>query len=69
MSNECEYRNHCGECEGEIKSYYAMTAYHWDKESGKPDPNRDYFACEKHHADYVEYWTIQWEEYYSQGLL
>ena len=65
----CEYWN-CPDCYcgGEVKLRGAMTAYHWDKESGKPDPNPDFIACDNHWQMYHDHWKEQWDEYYS-GLL
>ena len=55
-------------CGGEVKNRKAMTAYHWDKESGQPDPNPDFMACDNHYEDYRAFWQECWDEYYS-GLL
>lgn len=66
--NECKFKGCDGECEGKIELRDSMTSYHWDKESGKPDPNAPFYACKSHNEMYVEYWSAMWDEYY-RGLL
>lgn len=65
---ECTYKGLCGDepCEGAVELRTAMTQYHWDgPESGKPDPNASFLACESHWVDYHDKWKAQWDEYYG----
>lgn len=63
--HECEHKGHQGPCVGTVKLRHSMTRYHWDPASGTPDPNRDFYACDEHNLQYREFWTEQWNEYYS----
>ena len=64
---KCKYSDHPdGPCEGELKTIYARTAYHFEGIPNSPeDPNRDLILCEFHAKSYQEYWTNMWNEYYS----
>lgn len=67
---ECAFCNH-SPCEGEVKLRSSMTAYHYseeDRESGKPDPNAPFVACDGHYEDYRLFWQLQWDEYWSSVL-
>lgn len=65
---KCDCENMGYPCEGEVKMRHSMTAYHWDKESGKPDPNANFPACESHYLDYYTHYKEMWDEYYA-GIL
>ena len=55
-----------GDCQGKVELHGAMTAYHYEGEkNGSDDPNKDFYACERHYDDYYTYWREQWDEYYS----
>lgn len=69
LMDKCKYRDSMGGgCEGEIKLRDSMTAYHWDKESGDPNPNAPFMCCQIHYETYEDYWTEMWEEYYKGRL-
>lgn len=58
--HRCEACKDVGE---EVRWYAAMTAYHWDKEKQKEDPNRDVLLCPHCWTEYERFWTSQWDEY------
>lgn len=49
----------------EVKPRPSMTAYYWDKEKVKEDPNRDVILCENCWMEYYDYWAERWDEYYG----
>lgn len=50
-------------CKGQVKTYPAMTAYHWDG-TGK-NPNAPVTVCEDHWDEYHDHWKSMWDDYYS----
>lgn len=56
--SKCEYYHPSqSDCSGEAKLRGSMTAYHFEGVINSPeDPNRDFFACDRHYEEYCDYW-------------